>query len=97
MVTACVEDESRLIEVVDKVVSNHVEALFESSNPKLTKKVSEAEPRFVTSKVYETSEIGPAAILLLIELTVKPTLSATCNSKFKDLVTSSEEYVTLIG
>ena len=50
MVTTWVEDESRLIEEVDKVVSNHVEALFESSNPKLTKKVSEAEPRFVTSK-----------------------------------------------
>ena len=51
MVTAWVEVESRLIEEVDKVVSNHVEALFESSYPKLTKKVSEAEPKFVTSKV----------------------------------------------
>ena len=86
MVTAWVDDESRLIEEVDNVVSNHVEALFELSKPKLTKKVSEAEPRLVSSKVYVTSEIGQAAILLLIELTVKPTLWATCNSKVKDLV-----------
>ena len=52
IVTACVDDGSRFTEVVDSAVSNQIVALLlPSSKSSDTKKVSEADPKFVTSKV----------------------------------------------